>query len=725
MLSRDQAEQRLVALGSHQHDGNPRAAFASRLDLLLPVDSISTNQYARDKRWLVNQGGDPFRYDERKTPYSNGIADALDNPLVRTVAVKGNTRSGKTVAAENHVLRNWTYGPVTNVLWFMQDEDSINDYIDERGEEMLRIHPEVNEKIDWSDKRNSRKRKKIGKSLLLYRPATQRALRAKAAPMIVADEIDAYNKRVRDAIMTLVSSRQEEFGSAAKSFLASHPDAGPDGGIDKVLSDSLLHLWWVNCPHCDKPVSPAAEAEDSGCRINWNVPDMMPLAPEMDRIAFLDHVSEHVKLVCPHDGCHATFDADERVELMSKGRWLQPHQRLLEGGIVEGDQKVATVMGFVIHAFMAPFVKLRETARKWAAAKLTFDDTGNDVDMREVIVKMLGETFQGAKEEEIIEGAKVIQARLAADYELCHVPAGVRFLTAFVDVQGDRFEVRVIGWDLGKQSWLIDAFSIKQWPRVGEHGAFDNIDPGGKLSDWDIIEEAVLTRTYPLAENKQRLAHGEPPLFLPIARTAIDAVGVPGVTANARAWLSNLLSRGPEEGKRLIAPYRVILVHGASSKKGKLYGKPEPIEFDDIGRKRMVPIFERYPNVHELKRMIARRMRIDVPGPGRMNMPKNISARFANELTAERLVNGAWVKMRRFNETWDGWVMCEVARETLKPDRMDPETGRGMWDDPSALPEWAQPRPRGEGIDSEPVEAVNPFDRLAQINEGTSGEIRR
>src|SRR3546814_7347182 len=92
----------------------------------------------------------------------------------------------------------------------MQDNDSLNDYIDERGEEMLAIHPEVFEKIDWDDSRNtSRTRKRIGRSLGLWRPATHRALRGKAAPTIVADEIDAYAKKVRDAIMTLVTSRQE------------------------------------------------------------------------------------------------------------------------------------------------------------------------------------------------------------------------------------------------------------------------------------------------------------------------------------------------------------------------------------------------------------------------------------------------------------------------------------------------------------------------------------
>src|SRR3546814_4367828 len=62
---------------------------------------------------------------------------------------------------------------------------------------MLAIHPEVFEKIDWDDSRNtSRTRKRIGRSLVLWRPATHRALRGKAAPTIVADEIDAYAKKV-------------------------------------------------------------------------------------------------------------------------------------------------------------------------------------------------------------------------------------------------------------------------------------------------------------------------------------------------------------------------------------------------------------------------------------------------------------------------------------------------------------------------------------------------
>jgi phage terminase large subunit GpA-like protein len=704
-------EERLIALGSHAHDGSAKAAWAARLDNLLPQQSITTNQYAETKRLLVNPGGEPFKYDPKKTPYARGINDAMDMREVRIVAVKGNTRSAKTVSAENYCLNRWTFGPLGNVIWFAQDEDSINDYIDERGEEMLRIHEEVNAKIDWSDRRNSRKRKKIGRSLLLYRPATLRSTRMKAAPTIVADEIDAYQKKIRDAILTLVSSRQEEFGNAAKAYLASHPDAGPDGGIDAVIKDGLLHLWFVRCPHCHNAASPAAEVVAQGKpRWTWNVPELMAFADEMDRVDFLDMVAQEVRLVCPHDGCHATFDADERIALMAEGCWLQPHQTLNPDGTITGEARVAPIMGFVIHAFMAPFVKLRETARDWAAATLTADATGNDVHIKEVTVKKLGETFMGTKAEEQMENWKIVQARLATRYDLKTVPSGVMFLTAFVDIQGDRFEVRVIGWNLNKESWLIDAYSIKQWPAFGSHGAFDNIDPGNRLTDWDIIEEAVLSQNYPLAENKHRLAAGLPELFMPIAKTCVDAVGVPGVTNNARIWLANLLARDGSDGRRRFDSYRIQLVHGSRQKTGELYGKPsKPVLIDDRGRPLQVPIRERMPNVHDIKRLIARRMKIE-EGPGAMHMPDHISARYAQELTAERFVNDEWIAGSRRNETWDGWVMCEVARALLQPDRP------GLWD--HGPPEWASARPRGEGIDSMGLQPLSYFDRLAAVNRG-------
>jgi phage terminase large subunit GpA-like protein len=655
---------------------------------------------------MVNPGGEPFGYDAGLTPFLQAIHDALDNIDVRVVLAKGNTRSAKTVAAENMILRDMTYGPLKNVLWFMQDEDSLNDYIDERGEQMLEIHEEVKERIDWKDSRNkSRTRKRIGRALMLWRAATSRALRAKAAPTIVADEIDAYVKKVRDAIMTLVTSRQEEFGTAAKAYLCSHPDAGPDGGIDLLLQDALLHLWFAQCPECGHAASPAREAEEQDRpRWKWNVPDLMGLADEMERVAFLDHVAANVHLICPNPKCRATFGPDRRLEIMNSGRWLQPHQVWLPNSRIKGEPRVAPTMGFVIHAFMAPFVKMQETARDWAAAMLTYQTTGNDVHLREVVVKKLGETPMGASPEEQVDPWKVVQARLSTHYPLKCVPPGVMFMTAFVDVQGDRFEVVVIGWSLARESWLIDRYAIKQWPAIGSRGAFDNISPAARLADWDVIEEAVIAASYPLQANPQRVAAGLEELFMPIAKTVVNNSGSPGVTNNGRKWLANMLIR--REGRR-VETWQVMLMQGMA--KGETYGgRSKPVEFDDAGKALPIPVFERYPNVSQVKRIIAMRMKIEQPGAGRMHLPSDTERKYWVELTSERLTNDEWVKTHRFNETWDGWVACEVGREALKAD--NPK----MW--AGKLPIWAEPKPRGQGLGNVIFAPSNVFDRLAQVN---------
>ena len=672
---------------------------------------------------MVNPGGEPFDYNPDLTPYADAINDACDHLDVNVIGVKGPTRSAKTVSAESMLLRDWTYGPLKGVLWLMQDKDSLNDYIDERGEQMLQIHEEVAERIDWNDSRNkSRTRKRIGRALALWRTATIKALRAKSAPVIVADEIDAYTKKVRDAIMTLITSRQEEYGSAAKAYICSHPDAGPDGGIDLILKDCLLHLWFARCPECGHAASPAVEAEDQDKpRWKWNVPDMMGLADDMNRVAFLDHVAENVRLVCPNPQCREEFGHNRRLEIMNAGRWLQPHQEWLPDGTVKGTPRVAAQMGFVIHAFMAPFSKFAETARDWAAAKLTFDASGNEVHLREVVVKKLGETPRTTKAEEKIDSPRTVESRLTSLYPFKCVPPGVMFLTAFVDLQDDRFEVVVVGWALNRESWLVDRYSIKQWPAFGEHGAFENIDPGNRLADWDIIEEAVISSSYPLQSNPQRVQAGMEELFLPIAKTVVNNSGRPGVTNNGRKWLANLLSR--TEG-RLVEPYQVMLMQGMA--KGETYGgRSKPVEFDDIGRPLRVPVYERYPNVHELKKIIALRMQIEEPGPGRMHLPalppigssmnrnefQKMVRNFVFELTAERMTNGEWVQIRKRNETWDGYVACELAREALKVDR--PE----LWQGP--LPPWADPKPRGQGLGSMVTAPGDVFGRLAKVNADT------
>ncbi len=624
---------------------------------------------------------------------------------VRVVAVKGNARSGKTVGFENHALKRWAHGPWGDVFWYMQSDDAIEEYMEERGEWMLQNHEQIAEKIDDAYRRNARDRKRIGESLALWMAASPKTLRGKGAAFIVADEIDSYSKRVLPGLLTLLKNRQREFGTAALLAVASHPDAGPNYGVESIIAQGLRHLWWHRCGKCGKNVSPCPEAD---VRLNWNVAKLLKKCEGVERTDILDIVQAETRLICPH--CGFAHDNDKRIQMTNEtGAWVQPGQSLGKNRKVIGKHVVNEIMGFSIQAFMTPFITIGGVAREWVSGKFLHDDTGDDSTLRYVTVHSLGEVYEGAKEDEKTEDWKVVKNRMQSCYPylMRTVPPGCHFLTAFVDIQGDRFEVRVVGWSQGRESWLIDAFAVKQIERDGVQ--MINVDPFNKLKDWAVLEDAVLKQSYPLSDN--------PTMHLPISRVAVDLGGGgnkelnTSATINARLWASGLISRKVAP----IQEFRIMLVRGSAHKSGELYGKPKQVTHDDRGIALPTPVWERTANVHEIKRIIAKRMKITTPGPGKMNAPTDLSDRFFREIVSERLIGGEWVPSGR-NETWDGWVACETARATLQPER------EGL-DFDKKPPYWARPFAFGveRGIEASVRSKASPYSRMLRYNRGLEG----
>lgn len=666
------------ALARGESLGRAENAWLASIESLRPSVSISTADCAEEHRYIKSKDiEEPVKFHHEKVPFLRAIEDACDESGVTVVGVKGPARGLKTTAAENHVFRNWLYGPSYEVIWFMQSKDDVEEYCEERLEPMLKMHKRIDQHVNWKDRRHRLTRKKIRGALARFLAATPGSLRAKMAPIIIGDEIDGYAKRVRKGFLTMAKARQRELGLGALLYLCSHPDEGPLDGIDVVIQQSLRHLWYVNCPHdnCRKASSPAVEAE---ARMTWNVPQLLKDVEELDLRDILAMVEREARLICPH--CLAEIDNDQRLDIMRKGTWLQPHQALDEHGEVHGDRRVERTMGFVIHGFMLPWgATIGELARDYVAAKLNANQTGDTSGLKEVVCKFLGETYLGADEEEQMEDWKVVQTRLTGEYKMGIVPPDVRFLVAFVDIQGDRFEVRVIGYGSMNRSWLIDCYSIKQPPADPVTGvrAFQNIDPANRESDWDVLEDGVINQQYPIAGNEVRREAGLPELFLPIARTAIDAHGNPGVHLNSVRWVGKVTDpnrpaidrRAGRPARPQIPLWKVQLTHGAVT------GHPNKRFVKHLVDDKAIPlpnnVYERTINVHHYKLIMSRRMKIAEPGPGRVTLPNNLPIKYLRELTAERLINGAWETMGGRNETWDAVVSGEAMKDLLDPDRPD------------------------------------------------------
>lgn len=584
--------------------------------------------------------------------------------------MKGPARSIKTTAAENHLLKIGKFGPSRNVLWYMHSTSDLEDYVEERGEFFMTEHEDIQRKVGKTPRENSRLRKKVDGKIWRWLAANKSTTRGKAAPYIVVDEVDAMRKDIRRSITTLIRNRQREFGNMAKAYIASHSDEGPTEGIDALLVDSDLRVRMWRCIDCNRLASPAAEAPE-GRRIVWNMADLMTGAEEMEREALLDYVAEHICLSCPH--CGSVVDNAQRLVLDQSGEWFGRGQSIDANEQIVGERIDTDTAGFVIHAFMSPFVTLAGLAREWAAAKLNQLETGNHALLKEVSVKSLGETYRidiAASKRRVW---KEVRARhVDTGYRVGQVPRGVDFLTAMVDVQGDRFEAGVVGWSANRESWLIGRYPLRQIRRKGEAAAKD-ISPGSRLSDWDILEE-FMARTFPLNDGTGRV--------LGIAKLGVDTGGVAGVTNNARLWAANLQGRAVNP----IPAWRLALLKGQGNMKapkGELYTKKRQILEDDANRPLPVPVLERTVYTDDVKMIMADRLEIDTPGAGFMHLPQDVEDKHVRELVAESYENGQWISRGR-NETWDIWVGAEVCRSLLAPDyvSIDWQHDRPVWATP-------------------------------------------
>lgn len=701
----------MLSLAQMAHAAEANRAWLEHVDVIKPPSAVSTYEYACDKLFVKGRGEQKRQFDPALTPYAKGIMDACDMQGVTVVAVKGNARGAKTLAGEAHALKRFEHGPYGDLLWYMQSDDDVDDYMEERGEWMLENHPGVAVRVDDTYKRQARNRKKIGESMARWLAATANTTRGKAAPMILADEIDGYRLKIAKSILTRLLNRQREFGSAALMYICSHPDIGPKFGIESVLRRSLRHLWWWNCLHCGKPSSPAAEAP---IRMNWNVPLLLPKIKGVDRLDALDFVKDKVRLICPH--CRGEINNRERLIMQKESaEWCHPGQRLVGDHKVDGPPIVQSFMGFTIQGFMSPFLQLNAAAEEWVSAKLDFDNTLDDTDLKEATVKTLGEVYEGATADVKIEKWDVVAKRMKSGgaYLMGRVPDDVDFLTAFVDIQTWGFSVAVIGWSAhGRESWLIDAFDIRQWQnteqaqRLGKRG-MQQLDPFNTLSDWAILEDAVFQQSYPLDR--------DPDWFMPIAKVGIDTGGGDDTTWNARQWASSVIHRASDP----IPDWRIALLKGNPHKTGELYGIPRQVMRDDRGKalpedgraiSMLGPVWERTTLVFSLKKIVRKRQNVLTPGPGFMHAPQNLPEAKFREIVSEQLIGGEWVKDGD-NELWDAYVGCEVVRASLNPE--DPGIN---WLKP---PRWARPfRPDIDpGIDAKPAGMVSPYARMVRVNQ--------
>lgn len=580
-------------------------AFAAGL---MPPSDMTVSAWADQHRVLPSTSAEPGPWRTERTPYLREIMDRLSpqDPCEVVVIMKG-AQLGLTSVAENWMGHAIHLDPGPALL-VQPTWSTARDYARDRINPLCTDTPALRELVGAQTSRRSgttTTRKQFPGGFLVITGANSAAeLRSKAIRRLVLDEVDGYPADVdgEGDPVALALKRTATF-SNRKVLIFSTPTVRGTSRIEAELAGTLeqqelgfsptdQRKYFVPCPRCGTLQT-----------LEWEHVVWSELGREPHDAAY----------VCPH--CGDVIEQHEKDWMLQRGEWQ-----------ATAESSNPKVTGYHISGLYRPhgWRSWGDIAADWVKATRT-----KDTALQRVLVNTdLAQTW------DLVDGHSVDPGSLAwrvEDYG-ASCPAGVIFVTAGVDVQGDRLEVEIVGWGVEEESWSLDYRVIAG-------------DPGGH-EVWSVLDALLL----------ERRPHP----------TQSEGVSVMAACVDAGFMTQRVCEFTRERRQR-----RVWATKGVAS----TAHSPHPIWNNRPG-KPMHGKFDVYAvGVDTAKELLAARLQIEEPGPGYCHFggPHNDDRYFA-QLTAERLrtryhngraVHFWWKPDNRRNEALDCRVYATAALKSL------------------------------------------------------------
>lgn len=560
-----------------------RAYAAGRV----PEKFLSPSQWSDAYRMLGSRASsEPGPWRTSRTPYLEEILDSLGtgDPADIVVLQKG-AQLGATEAGNNWTgyIIDHAPGPM---LYVQPTVDLARRLSKQRIAPMLLETPRLAGLVKDNRSRDSGNTmlvKEFPHGILVITGANSAVgLRSMPARFLFCDEIDAYPADVdgEGDPLELTLARTRTFRRNRKAYLTSTPTIKGMSRIESWFERGDRRRYFVACPNC------GAYDWIRWSRIAW------------DKSEDGEHLPDTVRLVC--EDCGADIRERHKPELLATGEWqatAKPQDR--------------RIRSFHISALYSPlgWYSWADAVRDFLKAKADGPEA-----LKAWVNTVLGETWEDEGQD--LDHGVLYQRREEYGTEL---PAQVCLLTAGVDIQADRIELEILGWDPLEESFGI-RYDIL-------HG-----DPDG-VEVWEQLDVV-------LAETFQHPGGAK----LAIAMTCIDAG-----YKTTHVW--NFVKRHPGG--------RMYPVQGAPGMGRPMVSAPSQKR---SGKNRR-PVRQFTLGVDQIKSLVYSRFRITEEGAGYCHFPqgRGYDEEVFAQLTAERCVTRVkrgvrfyeWVKKRPRNEALD------------------------------------------------------------------------
>ena len=391
--------------------------------LLAPPPIQNANQWAGKHRTLPRHSPIPGRWNPSFAPYIDPIADAFLDYDTEVVVFVCGTQMGKTELVFNLLGHTLAERPKP-CLYVGPTEDATRTQAKDRFLDLVETTPELANAADPRDFRNSTVEKWYNGARVGFAWAGSGSqLRAHPAALALADEIDAFAPipGEGDPVQLLRARVSNYFGS--KVGLFSTPLLEETSRIWQWFLDGTMERWSLQC---------------SGCH-QWFTPMLDLLTWEKNSKGHA--LQESARLLCKH--CSEAFDDQQRREL--PGKYI-PHtfNQMGEWEPLEERPRL-TVRSFWASGIVSPVRTIGRAAEEVARAFRS-----GDPDKVQAAVNTVGGEPYG------LAGDAPSVALVKEKKTHYENPAGVRFVTAGVDVQKESIYYAIRGWGYNAESWLLD-----------------------------------------------------------------------------------------------------------------------------------------------------------------------------------------------------------------------------------------------------------------------------
>lgn len=603
-------------------------------------------KYVKLKNPPVYEG--PYIAD--KTPYMIEPQNMTQSREHTSVIFSGPSQTGKTEGLINNTIAFHVKCNPMDVILFCPSQSTSRDFAKRRIDKMLRNSAELHEELVPGSENDNTHDKTFRSGMLLTNvwPSVNE-MSSKPIPVVLFTEYDrmpddvggegapfilgkARTTTFRNLGMTVVDSSPSRDVNDPQAKVTGHM-APACTGVLGLYNEGDRRKWYWPCPHC---------GEFFTASFDHLVYDTVRIEGEEEIRLPYSQVAKSVYMACPANGCR--IEPEHKKEMNERGVWLREGEKILPNGTRYGNPLESDSASYWLKGPAATFVTWPELVLKYLKALRKFEETGEDTDLRSVTNTALGEPYIPPSAKRDMSPEDIMET--AGDIAMGVVPEYVRGLMALVDVQGNRFVVSVMGVVQGSpyEVAVVDRFEIVKSQRLDGDGERVWVKPAQELADWDLIDELVMQKRYPLITGNGTMG---------ISMTLCDSGGKDGTTNNAYNFWRKMRNEGKAD--------RFHLVKGEPELRAPRtrIGYPDSQRSDRHANARgEIPIL--FINTNVVKDAVWGMLGTERGEDGRIvsrpkiHHPQGLSLEFYAEYTAEvRDIKGRWKKTKPRNESFD------------------------------------------------------------------------